>query len=66
MSIIKVYKPYENWKEFNIIEDDGKKFLELYNYKQQIDETNYIPKAGLLFEEILKNKSNGKNEPWSN
>lgn len=61
MSVIKVYKPYENWKSFNIIEEDEKKFLEIYNYRLQIDETNYIPKAGLLFEEILKNNANGKN-----
>ena len=35
MSDKQIYKPYENWKEFNIIEENGKKFLELYNYKLQ-------------------------------
>lgn len=60
MGVVKVYKPYENWKAFKIIEENDKEFLEIYNYKLQIDETNYIPKAGLLFEEILKNRADGK------
>lgn len=60
MSVITAYRPYENWKSFNILEEQGKKFLELYNYKLEIDEDNYVPKAGLLFENVLENNSKEK------
>lgn len=60
MSNISIYKPYEDWKSFEIIKKDRKKFLKMYEYILEIDEDNYMPKAGLLFEEILKGKCNNK------
>lgn len=60
MSNISIYKPYENWKTFEIIEKDGKKFLKIYQYILEINENNYMPKAGLLFDEILKEKCKDK------
>ena len=60
MSNTYIYKPYEDWKAFEIIEKDRKKFLKMYEYILEIDEDNYMPKAGLLFEEILKEKCNNK------
>jgi len=60
MNNISKYKPYENWKSFKIIEEQGKKFLELYEFKLEIDTNNYVPKAGLLFEEVLKSNSKDK------
>lgn len=54
------YQPYKNWKTFEITEFNMKKFITIGNYKLEIDENNYIPKAGLLFEEVLKDNCKGK------
>lgn len=54
------YEPYKNWKKFNIIEEDNKKFLIIGKYKLEINEKIYIPKAGLLFEEVLNENCKNK------
>ena len=60
MDNILIYKPYENWKSFHICERNKRHFLKMYEYMLELDLNNYIPKAGLLFEEILKDKCANK------
>lgn len=55
-----VYEPYKKWKKYKIIEKKDGKYLKLYDYLLRIDESNYIPKAGLLFEDILIDKCQNK------
>lgn len=56
-----IYKPYENWKQYKIFNDEekNKKYISLFNKLYELPE-DYIPKAGLLFEDVLKYSSKNK------
>ena len=54
------YVPYCNWKEFKILKQDEKRYFVFHNSLLEINKEGYIPKAGLLFEEILKEKCKEK------
>lgn len=58
-NIIK-YKPYDDWKTFNLVKNDNKIYFDLYDELFEINIDEYIPKAGLLFDEVLENKCEGK------
>ena len=60
MDRIYAYRPYDNWRTLNIIEKQGKRFLKIYDFFLEINEDNYMPKAGLLFDEILKDQCKDK------
>ena len=54
------YKPYDDWKTFDIIKDNGKTYFKLYDELFEINPNEYIPKAGLLYDEVLQGKCAGK------
>ena len=54
------YTPYYNWKEFKIIKVQNKKYFVFHNLFLELNKDGYIPKAGLLFEEILQEKCKDK------
>lgn len=54
------YTPYYNWKEFKIIKVEDKEYFVFHNTLLELNKDGYIPKAGLLFEEVLLEKCKGK------
>lgn len=54
------YKPYDNWKVHKILKKEGKSFFCFNDVLLELNSEEYVPKAGLLFEEILQNNSKDK------
>ncbi len=51
------YKPYENWKSYRISKVGNSSFFTIYDMQLLLNEKEYVPKAGLLFEEVLRSNS---------
>ena len=50
-----IYNPFGN-KKYNILKQDNKKYLEYNNKKYELNDNGYIPKSGLLFDNVLNEK----------
>lgn len=50
-----IYNPFGN-KKYNILKKDNKKYLEYNNIKYELNDNGYIPKSGLLFDNVLNEK----------
>lgn len=51
MKNVRIYKPFD--REYTIIKENNNEYLEIGNYKLMINPNGYIPKSGLLYDEVL-------------
>ena len=56
---IEIYKPYD--REYTIEKINDRSFLNIKNVRLELNENGYIPKSGLIYDNIL-NKENCKNK----
>ena len=56
MESIKKYNPF-NTKDYYIIEKEGKKYFNYKNMLLELCDSGYVPKSGLLYDEVLTEES---------